>query len=379
MAIEKRILLVGGGSGGHAYPLLAVAKSLQAHAQQKSIDLKLLMLGDNSRGFLERAATEGGLSFKHSIAGGLRRYVSPLVVVDLLKIPISFFQALWYVFWFMPDSVFSKGGYDSVMPVLAARLFFIPVYLHESDTIPGLANKIVGRFAKVIFTGFQSTEKYFPGKAMAVGNPVRMDLMGADRSEALQSFNFSGDKKTLLIFGGSQGAKEINDIITDSLVELIKDYQVIHQCGDTQYDTVRATVDTFIREGKESYGSIIEERYRLYPFLNAREMAMAYAASDVIISRAGAGSIFEIAMIGKPAIIIPIQQSANNHQIANAIEFGKTGALVLEGANMTTHILMNQIQSLLEPTKYADISQKIKSFATPGAADAIASHILSVV
>ncbi|MEK7582344.1 MAG: UDP-N-acetylglucosamine--N-acetylmuramyl-(pentapeptide) pyrophosphoryl-undecaprenol N-acetylglucosamine transferase [Patescibacteria group bacterium] len=374
--MEKRILLIGGASGGHVYPLLAVAKSLQAHAQQKNINVRLLLIGAN-RGFLERAAQEGGFAFKHIIAGGLRRYASPLLFLDLIKIPIGFIQALWYLFWFMPDVVFSKGGYDSVALVLVAKLFFIPVYLHESDSIPGLANRIVTRFVNIVFISFKSAEKYFPGKAMLVGNPVRMDLFGADRGAALESFNFSGNTKTLLILGGSQGAKVINDIIANSLVELVKDYQIIHQCGDSQYESVRAIVDTFIKEGKESYGSLIESRYRLYPFLNVKEMAMAYAACDIIISRSGAASLFEIAQVGKPAIIIPLQQASRGEQITNAIEFAKAGLAILEGANITTHILINQIQSLLEPARYLDVSQKVKTFATPGAADAIASRVLS--
>jgi len=376
--MEKRILLVGGGSGGHAYPLLAVAQSLATQAKQKGINLKLLLMGDN-RGFLERAAKDGDLPFKFILAGALRRYFSPRLIIDLIKIPISMIQALWYVFWFMPDAVFSKGGYDSVAPALAARLYAIPVYMHESDTIPGLANRIVAWLARRIFISFASSEVYFPGKAVLTGNPVRPELFAADRTAALQHFSFTADKRTILIFGGSQGAKEINDVITNSLVELVRDYQIIHQCGDTQYETVRAAVDTFIKEGGNLYGTAIERGYRLYPFLHSQELAMAYAAADIIISRAGSGSLFEIAMLGKPAIIIPLISAANGHQISNAVEFARTGVSVIEGANMTTHILVSQVKALLEPSRSTEVREKLKLFAKPGAAKDIASAILAEI
>jgi UDP-N-acetylglucosamine--N-acetylmuramyl-(pentapeptide) pyrophosphoryl-undecaprenol N-acetylglucosamine transferase len=373
--MEKRILLVGGGSGGHAYPLLAVAKELQKEAQQKNISLRMLLMGE--AGFLERAAKEAGLIHKPILAGKLRRYFSPLILLDLIKLPIGILQSLWHVFWFMPDAVFSKGGYDSIGPVLAARLYFIPVYLHESDTIPGLANRIVGGLARNVFVGFAAAEKYFPGKAIHSGNPVRSELLTGDRIVALRSFQFSEDTKTVLIFGGSQGAKQINDIITTSLAELVHEFQIIHQSGESQYDIVRSTVDVLLKEGKDTYGSLIQERYRLYAFLSPQEMANAYAAADIIISRAGAGSLFEIASLGKPAIIIPLPGSANNHQLANAIEFSKAGVPVVEGGNMTTHILTSQLHALLEPAKHAQVSQSLKALATPDAAAKIAQALLS--
>jgi UDP-N-acetylglucosamine--N-acetylmuramyl-(pentapeptide) pyrophosphoryl-undecaprenol N-acetylglucosamine transferase len=373
--MAKRILLVGGGSGGHAYPLVAVAEALREEAKSKNTSLELLILGEG--GFVERAAQEHQIPFKRIVAGKLRRYLSPLLFLDLIKLPVSFAQSLWHLFWYMPDLVFSKGGYDSVMPGIVAWLYRIPLYIHESDMARGLANRITARFATKVFVAFAAAEKDFkPGKALFVGNPTRKEILLGDRQAALAYFNFSSERKTILVIGGSQGAKEINDIILESLAMLTKDYQVIHQCGETQYQNVKKVVDQEQKEGKEGYGSAIEKNYRVYAFFDSQQMAKAYAACDVVISRAGAGSLFEIAMVGKPAIVIPLVGGSRGEQPKNAAEFAKVGAVVLEGANLTPHLILNQIENLLEPQKYAEVSQKIKQFATPDAAAKIASALL---
>ena len=142
---------------------------------------------------------------------------------------------------------------------------------------------------------------------------------------------------------------------------------------------MKAETDRFITEGKETYGKTIQERYRLFAYLDTQQITHAYAAADLVVSRAGAGSIFELAQLGKPVIVIPLESAAGNHQVANAIEFSKSGASLLEGANMTTHILQNQIESLLEPQKYQEVSARIKNFSTPNAAEDIASALLAVL
>ncbi len=369
----KRILLIGGATGGHAYPLIAVAQALRERAQQQGIDLKLLIIASGD--LIEKAAAEQSIPFKRITAGKLRRYFSFLTVLDVFKVPISFIQSLWHVFWFMPNAVFSKGGYDSVAPGLVAWLFFIPLYIHDSDAVPGLANRFMARFAKAIFISFASSAAYFKGAAVLVGNPVRKELFSGTRSLALEFFRFSADKKTLLILGGSQGAQEINNVILASLVDLTKEYQVIHQCGPGQYDAFGKEVERLTTEGEGSYAGAIRANYRLTPFLDAKELALAYAACDLIVARAGS-SVFEFAMAGKPVIVIPLANSGSGHQLANAMEFSKYGAVIVEGANMTPHILLNQIQLLLEPERFAQVSQQIRSFAAPDAADKIASAII---
>ena len=371
--MSKRILLVGGGSGGHVFPLMAVAEALRA----TDPSVELMMLGNGP--FLAEAAKTIGLQFKTIQAGKLRRYFSFRTLFAPFQSIIGFFQSLWILFVYMPDVIFTKGGYASVMPALVARLYLIPVYTHESDSVPGLANKFISKLATTVFTSFESTARYFPaGKATLVGNPVRPQLLTGDKATDLQQFNFRADKKTILVTGGSQGAKRVNDAILEALVPLVENFQIIHQCGESQYASVKAVIDQYTQEGGQSYGPMIGANYRLYPFMNPQDMAMAYAAADIIISRGGASNLFEISALGKPAIIIPLSTaSSRGDQIDNALEFQKYGAVVIEEANITPHIIVNQIQELLEPARYQAVSTQIKTFAKPDAANNIAQVLLS--
>src|SRR3989338_10952362 len=344
----QRILLVGGGSGGHVYPVIAVANALKERSANAG-GLDLALLGDDN--FMRQAAQENGIKFRSILAGKLRRYFSLLAVLDIFKFPIGFLQSLWHVFWFMPDAVFAKGGYVSIMPALVARLYFIPLYIHESDSVPGLANKFLGRLADKIFKTFQISAEYFDQKKTVLfGNPVRRELLGGNKDEAAKLFNLSTGKKTIFVYGGSQGAQKINNAILESLVMAVgKDLQIIHQCGDTQYQDVKKSIEKLIKEGEGQYGELIARNHRLYSFLNLEQARSAYALADVIISRAGASNIFEIASVGKPAIIIPIVDTSGDHQLNNAIAFSKSGAVLIEEDNLTPHIILSQIEYLFIP------------------------------
>lgn len=355
---------------------MSVANALKEKSRQTGVPLELMVLGEGK--FLEKAVVENELIFKPILAGKLRRYFSPLTILDIFKIPIGFFQSLWYIFWFMPDVVFAKGGYASLPGALVAKLYFIPLFVHESDSTPGLANKILGRFAKTVFISFESSQKYFKsGKTVLTGNPVRKELMTGDRLMATEKFGLNPQLKTILVAGGSQGAQKINRIILDTLVLLVKDYQIIHQCGESQLQSVKTELEKIIKEGEGEYADSLKNNYKLFPFFNVNDMALAYAVADVIISRAGASNLSEISMLAKPVILIPLStKGSRGDQIANALEFSKFGAVVIEEENLTPHIIINQIQSLLEPDKYNSISEKLKTFAVPDAAEKIASALL---
>jgi UDP-N-acetylglucosamine--N-acetylmuramyl-(pentapeptide) pyrophosphoryl-undecaprenol N-acetylglucosamine transferase len=362
-----RILLVGGGSGGHVYPLVAVADALKEKAQSSNAVLELLFLGEGN--FARDAAIESDIELKSMVAGKVRRYFSLLYVVDLFKSFLGLIQSFWYLFWFMPDIIFVKGGYASLWPAVVGKIFMIPVYAHESDSIPGLANRFIAKLSNKIFISFTGSEKYFDkNKVILVGNPVRKNLFNINKAEALQAFSLDPLRKTILVLGGSQGAKKINDAILGSLFKLAGKYQIIHQCGRSQLSGIQAEAKQILGDEDASYMS--------YSFFNTKELALAYAACDVIISRAGAGSIFEAAMAGKPTIVVPITLSSSNHQLQNAIEFSHSGAVVLEEQNMTTGILANQIESLLRPENYNAVCQKIKTFARPHAANEIAEYLI---
>ncbi len=373
-----RILLVGGGTGGHVYPLIAVAKALQARATQQGKQLELKMMGDGP--IFERAAKENNIAYTTILAPKLRRYTSAGNIFDFFKIPVALAQSLWKLLWFMPDAVFAKGGYTCAFPTLVARLYFIPVYLHESDSIPGLANRMLSKRSKLVFTSFASADEYFAQMkrpTQLVGNPFRSSLCCVDHVAALGALKLDPARKTVLIIGGSQGAQQLNDLVLNSLVEMVnKGYQIIHQTGDKNFDTVKKAIEQYMTEGKDSYAPLIATQYRVYPFLDEAQLATVYGAADVAITRASAGVLTELSYAGKPMIVIPLPGSANDHQIANAAELGRYGAVVMDGSNVSGHVVLSQLDRMLEPATYADLSTRIKAFAKPDAADRIAQAML---
>jgi UDP-N-acetylglucosamine--N-acetylmuramyl-(pentapeptide) pyrophosphoryl-undecaprenol N-acetylglucosamine transferase len=372
-----RILLTGGGSGGHVYPLIAVAEDLRELASQKNINLKMEFIGDAA--FFRQVIGKNGISSKNILAPKWRRYNSLKNFIDILKLPVAIVQSFFYVWLYMPDLIFSKGGYDSFLPSLVGRIFLIPLVIHESDAIPGKANLWLGGRAKKIFLGFEEAKNYFKnGKTETVGNPIRKGLLNiTDRTSAITSFSLDPAKPTILITGASQGAQVINRIILSSLVELTKRFQIIHQCGFKNYDETNAQILKTVKEGETSYGPNITQNYRLYPFFDLGQMALAYSAADVVVCRAGGQSIFEAADLGKPSILIPLKGSANDHQLTNAKEFAKFGALVIEEDNLTPHLLINSIQHVYD--NRSTISQKIRQFARPDAARTIAQDLLNII
>jgi len=356
-----KIMLVGGGSGGHVFPLMAVAESFQKLATQQGKKIELILLGEGK--FFEEAAKRSGFKYKKIMAGKMRRYFSLENLTDLPKILIGLIQSFWYLFWLMPDAIFTKGGYASVPPAIVAKFFFIPLYVHDSDAVPGAANRWLGKLAKKVFVSFEMAKQYFSAsKTELTGNPVRTELLNGDRHAAMQFFQLSDQLPTVLILGGSQGAQKINDIIIQSAPKLTQKFQIIHQTGDLNYSEVKKTTEQFIN-------------YHPCPFLDSTSLPLAYAVADVIISRAGANLLSEISAVGKPAIIIPIKRSTANHQFENAVEFAKYGGVIIEEDNLVPSVLINQIEHAYE--NRAGIGTKIKGFTTLDAADKIASQLLT--
>jgi UDP-N-acetylglucosamine--N-acetylmuramyl-(pentapeptide) pyrophosphoryl-undecaprenol N-acetylglucosamine transferase len=371
-----RVALIGGGTGGHVYPLVAIAKKLKELGQQKGVDVKIALVGSGD--FLKNAAKDNGFSFKGVMSGKKRRYSSISNFTDMLKMPFGMFQALWHLLWFMPDVAFAKGGYASVLPGLAAWFYRIPLYIHESDSVPGEANLKLSRFAKKVFTSFESANASFAGKDVElVGNPIRQDIVGGNREEALQYFKLDTLRKTILILGGSQGAQNLNNVIVNSIVQLTKELQVIHQVGQTNFKEISARIAKIVQEGQDSYGKVVQARYKTFPFLSVKELSLAYSVADIVVSRAGAVTLSETAYVGKPTIVVPLKTSAANHQRENAYEFAKYGAVVIEEDNLKTTVLLDQINELLNDTeRYAKVSTDIQKIAKPEAATIIAQQLL---
>lgn len=357
-----RILLAGGGSGGHIYPLSAIAEEIQRLSPQYHRHVRLRFIGAGD--ILAREAKRLGISHRRVLAPKWRRYGSWRNAADLLKVPFALIQSIFLVWIWMPDVVLVKGGYAAFFPALAARLLLVPIVVHESDSIPGKTNLYWGKHARRVFVAFENAAKYFRAdRVELVGNPIRSLLLQLPaQPQARALFGLSENKPVVFITGGSQGAQALNDIISLSILELVKTYSVIHQCGAGHEDKLLASV-----------APSLHEVYKVYGTLDADQMARAYAAADVIVSRAGS-AIFEIAAAGKPAVLIPLDGAAQDHQTVNAQEFAKHGAIVLPQSNLAPHLLIQEIARAFD--QRATLGPALKKFARPDAATRIAKELL---
>jgi len=281
---------------------------------------------------------------------------------------------MWVLFWNMPDAIFSKGGYGSFPVMFVSWLFMVPSrVIHESDAVPGIANRLSGIFAKKISVAFPIAALKFPvDKTAVVGLPVREDLCNQDIKKARMFFDIQSDRKVVLIIGGSQGAKKINDLVAQILNQLLDKYEIIHLCGQKNYESFKAHL-------QEMYKNKLDGYYHLYPFLT-EEMKFAFTLADVVVSRASATSMFEIAACGKPSILIPLSGSAQDHQRKNAYEYAKTGAgIIMEENNLTPHLLFANIISILEDKLTAErMSSNTSAFIIKNSAEIIAKEILQL-
>ncbi len=367
-----KILFAGGGTAGHIIPIVAIARELRKIRPQN--DLKLFFIGPRDD-FGYVLLSQENIKVKTVFAGKIRRYLDWKTVlrnfVDVcIKIPIGIIQSFFHIFFMSPDLVFSKGGFGSIPVVIAAKMLFVPVFLHESDVAPGAANKFLSDLTFKIFVSFPKTE-YFPrGKMVLVGNPTRKELMDSNKEEAKKFFNLNSNKPVLLILGGSQGSQRINDGILDILPQLLKDFELIHQCGENNYQTTRAESKAVMKTEEEPF-------YHLFPFLKEPELRRAYAVADLIISRAGAGSIFEIAAVAKPSILIPLPEAAQNHQVKNAYSYQENGAcLVIEENNFTPSLFLEKLKTLFtDQEELKRMAEKAKAFSKIEAAKTIANYL----
>lgn len=376
---QARIVLTGGGTGGHFYPLLAVAVELQILASQKNIDLHLYYVGAVDKHY-RRLFLENNISVCGILNSKLRREFSLMNLFDLPKFVISMLQSLWFLFWIMPDCVFSKGGPGSLGPIFAALFYRIPIMAHESDSVPGISTSITSRFAKMIFLAFAETKRYLPANrpAMLVGNPIRRELISnITRPDIIKKFlGFEAERPLILVLGGSQGAQRINAIILNHLPVLLKNYQIFHQVGEKNYADFEKSVLPVL-------GGLARPEAERYLFVDyfKKDLQDALAAADLVVSRAGSGAIFEIAAFGKPSILIPLPEAAGNHQLQNARIYASAGAaVVIEEKDFSSEIFLQTINQILgNPDVYAAMSEKARAFSRPEAALIIANKILELI
>ncbi len=368
---QQRVAFVGGGTGGHFYPLIAVAERLRDFAAQ-GYDLGLYYLGPEV--YNETALTEQGIQFVKVPAGKRRRYFSPLNLIDPFKTLFGIFIAVYKLYVIYPDVVFSKGGFTSVPVVLAAWFLRIPIVIHESDSRPGAANKLAARFARYIGIAYDEVASSFPvDKTALVGIPIRKNLLTTP-TEPLESLGLPVDKPLLFITGGSLGAERINNLVLESLDELLPQFTILHQTGPANEARVKKTA-------VELFGqSQLLESYFVKGTLTGIEMHLAYSAASFVVSRAGSTSIFEIASKAKPSIIIPIPEKISHDQRTNAYAYARAGgASVIEEGNLTDGLLTAEITRIMQNQDvYAEMSRAAQAFARPNAAEVIAKTLLEI-
>jgi len=319
------IVLTGGGTAGHVTPNIALLPALR----DAGYDIHYIGTQEG----IERDLIESETLPYHAIpAGKLRRYIDWQNLTDIFRIKLGFLKAFFTLGRIKPDVVFSKGGFVTPPVVWAAWLRLIPVIIHESDITPGLANKLALPFANHICYAFAETGKYLPSdKAVHTGIPVRTELRNGDAQKGRDLCAFKSDKPTILIIGGSLGAQAINTAIRTALPELLKVFQICHLCG-------QGNLDTNLKQ---------TEGYAQFEYVSD-DLPHLFAASDFVISRAGATTLFELLTLHKPALLIPLSARASRgDQILNAQSFQKSGySLVLSEDDLTPETLLQSINKL---------------------------------
>jgi UDP-N-acetylglucosamine--N-acetylmuramyl-(pentapeptide) pyrophosphoryl-undecaprenol N-acetylglucosamine transferase len=330
------IAFTGGGTGGHIYPALAVAAELERRLAGRAF--RFFWIGSNAsvdRSIVEKA----GIEFFGVPSGKLRRYFSLKTVPDFFKVIAGYFAARKILKKQKASLLFSKGGFVSVPPCAAAAALGIPVFTHESDYSPGLATKINSRFALrtggAIFTAYEQTASLLPAAARTSvkvsGNPVRSAFRNADAAKGRAFLGLDANARILLVLGGSQGAREINEIVLASLSELTRYYTLVHQTGPNQ-----------------SIDLPVAERYKPYLYIG-EEMPHVMEAAELIIGRSGAGTLWECAVLGKPMLLVPLRGSGTRgDQVENASFFQKTGAAQVFVEDDKTQALVRAVARLAD-------------------------------
>lgn len=369
-----KILLAGGGTGGHFYPMIAVAEELNDLAiKEKILDLELFYISDSP--YDQRILDDNSIKFFKLETGKQRTYFSLANFFDIFKTFFATIKAIIMVYKIFPDVVFSKGGYPAVPVTIAARILRIPLVIHESDSVPGRANKMAGKWAKRIAISYAEAVEYFPkDKTAFVGHIIRREVREPLNEGAYEYLKLKSSLPVIFVMGGSQGAKIINETIIDALPELVTKYQIIHQTGTKNFEEVKGLGDIVLKESPNKEG------YYPYPYLNKLAIRMCAGVAGLIISRAGAGSIAEIAAWGIPSVIIPITNSNGDHQRNNAFNYARTGAcVVIEEENLKPHVLMEEIDRILgNEALNQKMREATKQFVYPDAEVKVAKEIINI-
>jgi UDP-N-acetylglucosamine--N-acetylmuramyl-(pentapeptide) pyrophosphoryl-undecaprenol N-acetylglucosamine transferase len=367
-----RLLITGGGTGGHTYPALTTLTAVQ----RRNVPHDVLWVG-TANGLEARITAEHGIPFKAITTGKLRRRPNlrelGTNLVDVFRVPLGVAQAVVHAARYLPDVVLSTGGYVAVPIGVAAKLIRRPLVMHEQTTVVGLANRILARLATRIALSHESSLDYLPAsarsKAVVTGNPVRPELLRGDRAAAYDHFGLTFEVPLIYVTGGAQGSKQINTLIAESLPTLLQHAQIVHQCGPAWIEHMRAVP---LPPG-------LAGRYHPVPYVGA-ELPDLVAAADVVVSRAGAGTVSELTAVGNPSVLIPLIPSGGDEQRKNAAYLASSGAArALLEPRPTARDLLGELMPLLaDPAMRGSMAQAARKLGRVEAADALCDILLEV-
>jgi UDP-N-acetylglucosamine--N-acetylmuramyl-(pentapeptide) pyrophosphoryl-undecaprenol N-acetylglucosamine transferase len=361
---QLKFIVSGGGTGGHIFPAIAIANALKARVP----DAEFLFVGAEGRMEMEKVPAAG-----YKITGlwisGLQRKLTFANLSFPFKVISSIFRAKKILRDFRPDAVIGTGGYASGPMLRVASNSGVPTVIQEQNSYPGITNRVLSAKVNRICVAYQGMEKYFPKeKIVFTGNPVRQDILNLQgkRVRAMEAFGLDESKQTLLVIGGSLGARTINLALAEGIKTIVEaGYQVIWQTGKN-----------FLPEAKRAAGHL--QGVFVSDFIT--RMDLAYAAADVVISRAGASSVSELCLVGKAAVLVPSPNVAEDHQTKNAMALVNEGAAILvKDHEASSKLISKALELFTDASLRTSLEVKISQLATPNSADLIAGEILKLV
>jgi UDP-N-acetylglucosamine--N-acetylmuramyl-(pentapeptide) pyrophosphoryl-undecaprenol N-acetylglucosamine transferase len=359
---QYKFILSGGGTGGHIYPAIAIANELKARFP----DAEFLFVGAQDKMEMQKVP-QAGYKIKGLWISGIQRRLTLDNSLFPLKLMSSLLKSRTIIKEFKPDVVIGTGGFASGPLLQVAAMAGIPTVIQEQNSFPGITNKWLSKKANKICVAYENLERFFPkNKLILTGNPVRQDLIDIEskREEAIQFFNLDPKKKTLLVLGGSLGARRVNQLIEKELKNFLsQNVQVIWQCGKLYFEDYKK-----YNEGDVQVMAFIER------------MDLAYSAADIVISRAGASSVSELCIVGKPVIFIPSPNVAEDHQTKNAQAIvDRKGAIMLKETELDSQFGLVFEALLKDQGKQNQLSENIKLLAKPEATKQIVDEIVKLI
>lgn len=368
MGKTKKVIVSGGGTGGHIFPAISIANEVK----NRWPDAEILFVGAENRMEMERVPAAGYKIIGLPVAGFNRKNMLKNIPV-IFKLATSLLKARRIVRSFKPDVAIGVGGYASGPTLKAAASAGVPTVLQEQNSYAGVTNKMLAEKAKVICVAYEGMEKFFPAeKIVLTGNPCRQDLAISEEKKAAgyEFFNLSPSKRTILMVGGSLGARTLNDSIVKafSTLSTLNGVQVIWQCGKYYYEEMKQLQEK----------GAIPPNVHLYDFVS--RMDYAYSVADLVISRAGAGSISEFCLLAKPVILVPSPNVAEDHQTKNAEALAsKDAAILVPDDNASAILFSTAIQLVQSDKRLNELSENIAKMALPNSAKLIVDEIEKII